>query len=103
MNLIPSLPSHNLFCYNGQNGVTLITYRDLMVYMCRWLDLLGENVKSFSSHSLRRGRTTHAYKSEIPESDIQRMGHGRSECFRSYIHDYIQNRIVTCMKFNKHT
>ena len=101
MDVIPALRNHNLFSYIGDNGVVLITYCDLMVYMRRWLKLLGEDETKYSSHSLRRGVTSHAYKVQIPESDIQRMGHWRSQCFRNYIQDDMDNRIAACVKFNK--
>ena len=99
---IPATGFHNLFSYHGDKGVVPITYHDLMVYMHRWLSLIGENEKEYSSHSLRRGGTSHAYKAQVPESDIQRMGHWRSQCFRNYIHDDMENRIAACVKFNQH-
>ena len=94
--------SHNLFCYVDRTGnMVPITYRDVMVYMRAWLKKLGENDKSFSSHSLRRGATTMAKKKNLTDREIQLMGHWRSDCYKIYIDNEVQERVVTAFKFNK--
>ena len=82
---IPAQPMHNLFCYRDKRGILPITYCDLMVKMRHWIGLVGENAKLYSSHSLRRGATTHAYNANIADVDIQRLGDWRSQCYRTYI------------------
>ena len=101
MDVIPAGPCHNLFSYrNVNNEIVPITYRDLMVHMRKWLNLIGENAKDFSSHSLRRGATTQAYKANLDETAIQRLGDWSSTCFRSYIEEDMQTKVKTWYKFN---
>ena len=71
MNRIPAQPYHNLFSYNHKGRIVPITYRDLMVNMHAWLDKVGENSKKYSSHSLCRGATTHAFNVNMSEVSIQ--------------------------------
>ena len=100
MNKIPALPHHNLFSYYSKQGVVPITCRDLMTYMRTWLDQIGEDAKAYSSHSLRWGAMTAAFNADIPENDIQMMGHWRSQCYKAYIHNDMDRRMVTYFKFN---
>ena len=95
---VPAGPHHNLFSYYSKKGLVPITYHDLMALMRKWLDMIGEDAKAFSSHSLRRGAMTRAFKLDIPENEIQRMEHWRSQCFRTYINNDMQQRVVTCFK-----
>ena len=97
---VPAPPSCNLFSYRKGNDILPITYRDLMVTMRRWLDIVGQNSKKFSSHSLRRGATTTAFKANVPDVDIQRMGDWSSQCYRLYIEDDMPSRVKAWFKFN---
>ena len=101
MNTIPASGSHNLFCYCTSTDIVPITYRDLMVYMRHWLQLLGEDPSAFSSHSLRRGAATHAHNCNIPDSEIQCMGHWKSQCFTTYIEHDVRSKVKMSFKFNK--
>ena len=58
MDRIPAEGNHNLFSVRAQSAhaqVVPITYRDLMVNMRKWLDMIGHDSKAFSSHSLCQG------------------------------------------------
>ena len=100
MDRIPAKGSHNLFSYNAPQGILPITYHDLMVNMRMWLRKIGENDKAFESHSMRRGATTQGHKAGISDQDLQVMGNWKSQCFRTYIEDDMEQRIRTCFKFN---
>ena len=102
MEQIPAQGFHNLFSYRGKHGsVVPITYRDLMTYMRSWLDKIGEDSKQFSSHSLRRGATTHAHTAGIPEVEIQRLGNWNSDCYKRCIQEDLRSKITTRLMFNK--
>ena len=47
---IPAGAHNNLFSYFGKKGLVPVTYRDLMVQMRKWLDLVGVNSTKYSSH-----------------------------------------------------
>ena len=102
MERIPAGPEHNLFSfYNKQDQLVPITYRDLMTHMRKWLELVGTDASRYSSHSLRRGATTHCHKKSISSQTIQEMGAWRSDCYKSYIDVDIDTRVRACYKFNE--
>ena len=47
----------------------------------------------YSSHSLRRGGTTHAFNKGIPEQTIKVLGNWASQCFRKYIELTVETRL----------
>ena len=100
---IPANPNHNLFSYHSKTGIVPITYRDLMQNLRKWLEKAGvTNSYSFSSHSMRRGATTHAFRSNIPDRTIMEMGGWRSTCYRRYIDIDTTEKLKAWKKFNKH-
>ena len=98
---IPAAPSHNLFSFIEPNGMVLpITYRDLMVNLRNCLKLVGvTNPLDFSSHSLRRGGTTKAFKQNIAERTIMEMGGWTSQCYKQYIEVDIETKLKAWHKF----
>ena len=60
---IPAAPMHNLFSYQDTQGhLVPVTYVDLTLELRYLLTQIGvNNVHNFSSHSLRRGGTCHAF------------------------------------------
>ena len=101
MNRIPAAPHHNLFSYVGKEGLVPITYRDLMVNLRKWIRMLGGNDKAFSSHSLRRGAVTSAYKKDVTDIEIQTLGKWKSQCFRTYIQKDAAVKLNAWLKFTK--
>ena len=76
----------NLFSFTQNGAVHLVTYHDLTIQMCKWLELMGVvNANSFSSHSLCRGGTTHAFENNVPEQTIQLLGDWVSQSFHRFI------------------
>ena len=100
LNTVEAAPHHNLFSFTGRDGPSLVTYRDLIMYLHKWLDLLGKDSKKYSSHSLCRGATTHAHNKQISECSIQDMGFWRSDCYKRYIDVDMRSRIDRWFKFN---
>ena len=101
---IPALPKHNLFSYFHEKKQCLvpITYMDLMTQMRTWLKVIGvQNYKEYSSHSLRRGSATLAFKRNLNDTEIMRLGSWKSQCFRNYIEPDTESKIVTWKKFSQ--
>ena len=96
-------PNHNLFCYPDKYGrIVPITYRDLMTNLRSWLQKVGvQDTSTYSSHSLRRGGTSHAFKSKIGVEHIKRMGGWKSDCYRRYIDVDMNTQIKTWLQFIK--
>ena len=96
-------PHHNLFSFKHEKTglIVPITYRDLMMTMRKWLDLVGVvNTKRFSSHSIHRGPTTHAFNARISDNMIMKMGGWTSDCYRRYIDIGLKARIKAWKKFS---
>ena len=85
VNSIPAHSNHNLFSFMHRNSRVLpVTYRDLMVQLRAWLKQVGvQNERRFSSHSLRRGGSTHLFKSNVPDKTIMTMGDWSSQCYKN--------------------
>ena len=58
-----------------------------------------KNSKDYSSHSLRRGASTHAFKSGVAECTIMQMGGWKSNCYRRYIEVGVDSRLAAWKKF----
>ena len=100
MKRVPAGQNHNLFSFHGKNGVTPITYRDLMVHLRKWLKKLGKDPKSFSSHSLRRGASTAAHKRKISALTLKKMGSWKSDCYQKYVDIDLDTRVRAWFQFS---
>ena len=103
INLIPAHPSQNLLSYLDSNGwVTPVMYWDLTEQMREWLRLRGVwNVNRFSSHSLRRGVTGHAFNNKnLCEQSVKAMGDWRSQAYREYIDVTVEHRVKAWYQFS---
>ena len=92
---IPALGVHNLFSFTGDNGEILpVTYNDLTLGLRQLLlDIGVQNVQQYSSHSLHRGGTMHAFNRRIPERMIQMLGNWSSLAYRRYIDVTLESRL----------
>ena len=84
----------NLFSFPQAGNIVPVTYRDLTVQLRSWLSQIGvQNPEQYSSHSLRRGGTTHAFNNGLPEQTIQILGNWASQCYRRYIEITVETRL----------
>ena len=99
---IPADPKHNLFCYPDETGnMVPVTYKDLTTKLRYWLACIGEqDTHKYSSHSLRRGGTTHAFNNDLPGQTIQMLGDWASQCYRRYIDLTVESRIKAWTLFS---
>ena len=102
MQEVPALPTQNLFCFQSKKGLVPITYRDLMIQMRSWLEILGEDSKRYSTHSLRRGAASHAHDQNILGRSIQELGFWKSDCYKNYIQIDFRSKMQTRFKFNQY-
>ena len=95
VNRIPAQGYHNLFSFHDTHGdLVPVTYRDLTVQLRYWLEEIGiADTHRYSSHSLRRGGTTHAFNSRVPEHTIQQLGSWASAAYKKYIDITLKNRL----------
>ena len=102
INKIKAAPYHNLFSFVQNGEIVPVTYRDLTLQMRLWLKQAGiKDVNKYSSHSLRRGGATHAFKKGVPELTIKRLGAWASDAFKRYIDETLETRLQAWMIFNQ--
>ena len=65
------------------------------------LKLAGYNHKSFSSHSVRQGGCTWAFRSGVPERLIQVQGDWSSDAYKCYLNFPIEIRVVVNLKMRE--
>ena len=87
-----------LFRYKRQDAWVPLTYRQLNQGLKRLAQEIGMNPNRFSSHSLRHGGATYAYKVGVAPVAIQRMGDWKSDAYLSYIQDQLDTRIRAVSK-----
>ena len=61
----------------------------------------GYKINTFSSHSLRRGGATWAYRSGVPENLIKLLGDWRSEAVRQYFEFSLEMRALCNLKMRE--
>ena len=98
---VPAGPQHNLFSYiNDKKQIVPITYRDLLMYIRKWLSLIGvKDAHAYSAHSLRRGSCTHAFEQQISERSIMEMGSWKSQCYKRYIQIGVETKVRNWYQF----
>ena len=91
---ILALGLHNLFSFYKHGVIHPVTYRDLTVQLRQWLKDIGvKDYKAFSSHSLRRGSTSHAFNNNVPENMIKILGDWASDAYKRYIDLTVETRL----------
>ena len=100
----PAKGHNNLFSYTvpGSEQAIPVTYRELTYQMREWLRLIGEpHFDKFTSHSLRRGGTSHAFNNGVPEQTVKVLGNWASQCYRRYIELTVETRIQAWHMLNE--
>ena len=99
---MPAASKHNLFCYYLNRKVIPITYKDLTLQLRAWLRNIGvKNPNEFSSHSLRRGGATHAFRNGVPDLTIKTLGAWASSAYKRYIDENLETRLKAWLIFNR--
>ena len=79
-----------------------VTYNILNNQIKRWMQQIGENPKSFSTHSLRRGRAILAFKKGVPGETIKLLGDWASNAYMLYIDVTMEERMKAWFHFLSH-
>ena len=84
-------PQQHLFAFQhtkpySHSRLSVLTY-PLMLYLRKWLELVGYKPFHYSCHNLRRGSASHAFSRNMPTDLIKKMGDWHSECYQQYLED----------------
>ncbi len=80
--LNPRQPRDPAFCWDDGRP---ISYKILNGALKSLVHDIGMNSKCYSTHSLRRGSTMHAYNCGVPEMWIKALGTWKSNAYQNYI------------------
>jgi integrase len=73
-----------------------MSYRKFREFIKRGIRRSGLNPACYSTHSLRRGGATWAFKLGVPESVIKNMGNWRSDCYQKYLSYDLECKTKMC-------
>lgn len=90
LKVVDTRSSSPLFSLRGKH----ITYAQYTVIFRKLLCRAGYDGSQFTSHSLRRGGATWAFKKGVPENLIKTQGDWASEAFRSYLDVEVDQRLT---------
>ena len=84
--LLPASGRHPAFLVKNSNGkVKPLTYKTLQGRIKGLVARTGRDPTLYSSHSLRRGGCSFAFKSGVSTSLIQHHGDWLSDCYKNYL------------------
>ena len=91
--LLPASSGEPAFCVmNGAKAVPLV-YSQLQHRLKSLIAKTGRDPNLFSSHSLRRGGCSWAFKSGVPTNLIQHHGDWLSDCYKNYLTFDFQSKL----------
>lgn len=99
--LIPAPSDAPLFVFPSRGALTPLTYTQLNDQLKTWISQIGLRGKKFSSHGLRRGGASWAFRMNLPSLAIKLLGDWASEAFQNYIQYDIESRLRAMMEFTK--
>ena len=91
--LVKAPASSLMFVLPVKGSLLPIKYEVFQVVLRKLLGQIGEDAPKYSSHSFRRGGTTHAFRMGVPDTYIQALGFWKSDCFRGYIDMSYEDRL----------
>ena len=95
--LIPVKYTDPAFCYkDSKSGLVPITYPKFQRKLRHLISKTGRNGDTFSSHGLRRGDCTLAFKSQVPSELIQNHGDWLSDAYKEYLCNDFQQKMSVC-------
>jgi len=90
---VPARPEDPAFCVGRQASRSPISYTDFQVFLKRLVALAGWDPSVFSSHSLRRGGASLAFRAKVPGELIQVQGDWASDAYLRYLSIPLDQRI----------
>ncbi len=75
-----------------------VTYMQLQIGLREAIGKIGLEPKGYSSHSLRRGGATWAFRSRVPGELIQLHGDWASDAYKNYLHFPLESKFLVAKK-----
>ena len=73
------------FCLKRKRTLDPLLYRKFQSQLREWISAAGWDPKLFSSHSLRRGGASLAFRAKVPTELIKVQGDWASDCYLKYL------------------
>ena len=99
INTVKAGPLDPAFAIPSANGTLALSANQLVARLRKWLKLIGEDSTQYSLHSLHRGGTTFAYRSNLESEMIKTLGDWSSDAFKRYVDISIDQRYSSMQKF----
>lgn len=71
-----------------------VFYKNYQTKLKQLIEEIGMNSDTFSTHSLRRGGCTFAFKSKVPTELIKAHGDWKSDCYQQYISFSLEDKLL---------
>ena len=100
---VPAGADGPAFCVQTKQGLRPLTYRVFQARLKQLVHKSGWVAAAFSSHSLRRGGASLAYKAKVPGELIKVQGDWASDAYLAYLSIPLEQRIQVATQLSKAT
>ena len=94
-------PDDRAFCVQTKQGLRPLTYRVFQARIKQLVHKSGWVTAAFSSHSLRRGGASLAYKAKVPGELIKVQGDWASDAYLAYLSIPREQKIQVATQLSK--
>jgi hypothetical protein len=98
--LVPALPASPAFVYRRKGKLPPFTYSQLQRVLKELVQKSGRDAKLYSSHSLRRGGASWAFRAGVSSELIQLQGDWRSDAYKEYLKFTLSDKFVVSQKIS---
>lgn len=101
-NKVTACPEDPAFCVSTSKNskVVPVTYLQFQRKLRELISYTGRDEKAFSSHSIRRGACTWAFKSKVKSELIQQHADWVSDCYKEYLTYDFQQKLSVSQKMS---
>ena len=99
--LVPAGSDDPAFCIPGKSSLKPLTYRIFNARLKQLVHQAGWVAASFSTHSLRRGGASLAFKAKIPGELIKIQGDWANDAYLAYLAIPLDQRIQVASRLSK--
>ena len=93
LSLIPAKDTDPAFCFKSKSGLVPISYAKFQNKLRKTISKTGRDGNAYSSHGIRRGSCSFAFKSQIPSELIQSHGDWLSDAYKEYLQYDFQQKL----------
>ena len=98
---VPAGPDNPAFCVQTKQGLRPLTYRVFQARLKQLVHKSGWVAAAFSSHPLRRGGASLAYKAKVPGELIKVQGDWASDAYLAYLSIPLEQRIQVATQLSE--